>query len=63
MAEFVLNNKTYSATKVSSFITNYSRELRMKVDIRRKEKVENTMDFVERIKKMQKETEIVLRKA
>ena len=37
--EFVVNNKTYSATKVSLFIENYRRELRIGVDIRRKGKV------------------------
>ena len=37
MAEFVVNNKAYSATKMSLFIVNYNRELRMGVDIRRKE--------------------------
>ena len=36
MAEFVVNNKAYSATKMSLFIVNYNRELRMGVDIRRK---------------------------
>jgi len=33
--EFVINNKTHSATKVSPFIANYSRELRIGADIRR----------------------------
>ena len=28
-AEFVVNNKVHTATKVSSFIANYGRELRM----------------------------------
>ena len=35
-AEFVVNNKIYSATKVSLFIANYGRELRIGADIRRK---------------------------
>jgi len=35
-----LNNKVNSVTKISSFIANYGRELRMGADIRRKEKVE-----------------------
>ena len=51
LAEFVVNNKTYLATKVFLFIINYSRELRIDVDIRRKRKVEKAMEFVERIKK------------
>jgi len=39
-AEFVVNNKLHLATKISLFIANYSRELRMEVDIRRKGKIE-----------------------
>jgi len=38
LAKFVVNNKVYLAIKVFSFIANYDRELRIKVDIRRKEK-------------------------
>ena len=34
----------------------------MEVDIRRKRKVEKLMEFVERMKKIQKEVGIVLRK-
>ena len=34
------------------FMTNYRRELRMEVDIRRKGKMEKVMEFVERIKKI-----------
>jgi len=41
---------------------NYGKELRMGADIRRKEKVEKTTEFAERIKKVQKETGIALRK-
>ena len=52
MAEFVVNNKTYLATKVSLFMANYGRKLRMGADIRRKWKVEKTAEFVERIKKI-----------
>ena len=52
----------YSTTKISPFITNYSRELRMGVDIRKKEKVKRTAEFVERIKRVQKKAETVLKK-
>ena len=38
-AEFIVNNKVHLATKVSLFMVNYSRELRMGGDIRKKEKV------------------------
>jgi len=36
---------------VSLFIANYGRELRTGADIKRKEKVERAMEFVERIKR------------
>ena len=48
--EFVVNSKTYLAIKVSPFIASYRRELRMKADIRRKEKVEKVTEFVKRMK-------------
>jgi len=62
-AEFAVNNKTHSATKVSLFMANYGRELRMEAGIRRKEKVERLMELAERIKKMQKKAGAILRKA
>ncbi len=49
-------------TKVSPFIANYRRELRMGVDIK-KRKIEKATEFVEKIKKIQKEVEVALRKA
>ena len=36
MAKFAVNNKTHSATKVSLFMANYGRELRIGADIRKK---------------------------
>ena len=62
IAEFAVNNKTYLATNMSLFIVNSSRELRMGADIRRKGKIEKAMEFVEKIKKVQKKVEVVLRK-
>jgi len=47
---------------MSLFIANYGRELRMGVDIRRKEKIEKATEFVERMKKMQEEAGAVLKK-
>jgi len=58
-----VNNNIHSATKVLPFIANYRSKLRMKADIRRKRKVEKVMEFVERIKKVQEEARIALRKA
>ena len=61
-AEFTVNNKTHTATKVSPFIANYRRELRMGGDIRKKGKVESAMEFVERMKKVHEEAGAVLKK-
>jgi len=47
---------------MSLFIANYSRELRMGVDIRRKGKIEKMMEFVKKIKKVQEEAGAALRK-
>ena len=62
IAEFVINNKVHTATKVLSFIANYGRELRMGADIRRKGKIERATEFVERMKKVQKKAMVALRK-
>ena len=61
-AEFVVNNKVHMAMKVSSFMVNYRRELRMGGDIRKKGKVEKAMEFVERMKKVHEEVEAALKK-
>ena len=42
---------------------NYGRELRMGVDLRKKEKMEKATEFVKRMRKMQKETEAALMRA
>jgi len=62
MAEFTINNKVHTVTKVSLFMANYGREMRMGGDIRRKGKVENATEFVERMKKVHEEAEAALRK-
>ena len=61
-AKFVVNNKVYMATKVSSFMENYGRELKMGGDIRKKEKVEKAIEFVERIKKVHEKAGAALKK-
>ena len=61
-AEFAINNKIHTATKVSPFMANYGKELRMGGDIRRKGKVESATEFVERMKKVQGEAEAALKK-
>ena len=62
MAEFAVNNKVHTVTKVSPFMANYGREMRMGGDIRKKGKVENVTEFVERMKKVYEEAEVALRK-
>jgi len=44
-------------------MVNYERELRMDVDLRRKEKMEKAIEFAERMRKVQKEAGAVLMKA
>ena len=61
-AKFTVNNKVHTATKVSPFMANYGKELRMGGDIRRKGKVESATKFVERMKKVYEEAEAVLKK-
>ena len=61
-AEFAVNNKVHTATKILPFMTNYGKELRMEGDIRRKGKVESVTEFVERMKKMHEDAEAALKK-
>ena len=61
--EFAVNNKVYAATKVSPFMTNYGRKLRMGGDIRRRGKVEKATEFVERMKKVYEKAGAALKKA
>jgi len=58
-----VNNKAHTATKVSPFMANYGRELRIGGDIRKKGKVEKATEFVERMKKVQEKVGAVLKKA
>ena len=57
-----MNNKVHTVTKVSPFIANYGRELRMGGDIRKKRKVESAMEFMERMKKVHEEAGTALKK-
>ena len=63
LAEFVVNNKVYTATKVLPFMANYERELRMGGNIRTKGKVEKAMEFVEKMKKVYEKAGAALKKA
>ena len=62
ITEFVVNNKVHVATKVLSFIAKYKRKLKVKTDIRKKEKIEEVIEFTERIRKVQEKAGAVLRK-
>ena len=62
LAEFAVNNKVHTATKILSFMANYGRELRMRGDIRKRRKVEKAMEFVERMKKVHEEAGAALKK-
>ena len=57
-----MNNKVYTATKVSPFMANYGKEVRIGEDIRKKGKVESAMEFVERMKKVHEEAGAALKK-
>ena len=62
MVKFEINNKTHSTTKISLFMENYRRELRIEIDIKRKEKIKKATEFVKKIKKIQEEARAVLKK-
>jgi len=62
-AEFAVNNKVHTATKVLPFIANYGRELRIGEDIRKRGKIEKATEFVERMKKVHEEARAALKKA
>ena len=52
LVEFAVNNKAYSTTKIFLFMANYGREMRIEVDLRKKEKVEKVTEFAERMRKV-----------
>ena len=62
LAEFAVNNKVHTATKVLPFMANYGKEVRMEGDIRKKGKVGSATEFIERIKKVHEEVEAALKK-
>ena len=53
----------YSTTKVSLFVANYSKELRMEANMKRNVKVKKAIEFVERMNKVKKEVGVALKKA
>ena len=61
-AEFTINNKVHMATKMSSFMANYGKEVRIGEDIRKMGKVESATEFIERMKKVHEEAGVALKK-
>ena len=62
LTKFAVNNKIHTATKLLPFMANYRRELRMRGDIRKKEKVESVTEFVEKMKKVHEKVGAALKK-
>jgi len=60
--EFAYNNKIHSTTKISLFKVNYSQNLRMGFEGRRKGKYEAAGKFIEKIKKIQEKAKAALGK-
>jgi len=60
--EFAYNNKIHSTTKTSLFKVNYSQNLRMGFERRRKEKYEAAGKFIKKMKKIQEEAKAALGK-
>ena len=56
-------HKAYSTTKVSPFMANYRRKLRIEINLRRKGKMEKATEFVERMRKVQEEVGAALIRA
>ena len=61
--EFAYNNKVNTSTKVLSFRANSGRDPRMGFKIRKQGKLERAKEFVERMKRIQEEVQVALKKA
>jgi len=62
-AEFAYNNKVNTSTKVSLFRANSGRDPRIGFEMRKKGKNEGAETFVKRMKEVQKEAQVALRKS
>jgi len=62
-AEFAYNNKVHSSTRTSPFKANYGQDPRMGFEGRKKGKYVRAEKFVEKIKEIQEEAKVALRKA
>ena len=63
MVEFAYNNKIHLATKVLSFRANYGQDLRIGFEGRRRGRHKAAGEFVERMKRIQEEAKVILKKA
>jgi len=62
MAEFTYNNKVHSSTQVSPFKANYGQDPRMGFEGRKKGKYMGAEKFMEKIKEIQEEVKVALKK-
>jgi len=62
-AEFTYNNKAHSSTRTLSFKANYGQDPRMGFEGRKKGKYVGVEKFVEKMKEIQEEAKVALRKA
>jgi len=63
MVEFIYNNKTHSSIQMLPFKANYGQDLRMGFEGRKKEKYQGTEKFIKKMKKIQEEAKVALKKA
>jgi len=63
IAEFAYNNKVHSSTKMSPFKANYGQDPRMGFEGRKKGKYVGAEKFMEKMKGIQEEAKVVLKKA
>ena len=63
IVEFAYNNKVNASTKVLWFMVNNSQNPWMGSELRKKGKVVKVEEFMEKMKKIQEEAQVVLKKA
>jgi len=62
-AEFAYNNKVHSSTRILPFKANYGQDPRIGFKGRKKEKYQGAEKFIEKMKEIQEEAKVVLKKA